>query len=303
MTDPVAAPPAADPATPPVAGDPPATPPPPAADPATPPSPVAAKDWRDGLAGEELEIAKRYASPQDMAKAHVVLRKNNSSMIRVPGKDAKPEDVASFKKALGAPEKAEDYKFPAPEGREETDSEKALGAKIATVLHSHHVPLAAAGELHGVVKEAALAIEAENERLAVEGRATSEAALRKEWGADFEGNVQLSARAAHAFGGEEFKQFLNTTMVNGVKLGDHPQFLKVFGKVGRRMGEGDFIGAVGADAIKGLDDELAAKTAEMHVALGKGDRARAQALNTELLQLRAKRHGSSPIVGAQGRAV
>lgn len=264
---------------------------------------AAAKDWRDGLTGEELETAKRLASPHDAVKSVIEGRKLIGSMIRIPGKDAKPEDIAKFKKALGAPEKAEDYKFPAPEGREETDSEKALASKIGEVLHKHNVPLTAAGELHGVVKEAAQAIEAENERLAVEGRATSEAALRKEWGADFEGNVQLSARAAHAFGGDGFKQFLNSTMVNGVKLGDHPEFMRVFGKVGRRMGEGDFIGAVGADQVKGLDSEIAAKTAEMHTAHQKGDRAATQALNKELLELQAKRHGSAPIVGSQGRAV
>jgi len=45
-------------------------------------------------------------------------------------------------------------------------------------------------------------------------------------------------------------------MVNGQKLGDHPVMVRMLGNIGRRMGEGEFIGAVGADQRSSLQTEL-----------------------------------------------
>jgi hypothetical protein len=42
-------------------------------------------------------------------------RAKNEGMLKLPGADAKPEDIAAFHKALGVPERPEDYGLKAPE--------------------------------------------------------------------------------------------------------------------------------------------------------------------------------------------
>lgn len=257
-----------------------------------------AANWRDGLDGELRTFADRLESPHDAVKSAFNLRKEISTRIKLPGKDAKPEDVSAYRKAVGAPEKADDY-FQAADG--ESDTDKAVQAKVAEVLHKHHVPAAAAGELKAVVAELGQSIQAENDRVAIEARQNAHASLKKEWGADFEGNVELAARAAREFGGDEFLDFVSSTHINGQKLGDHPNFIKVFGKIGRRMGEGGFIGAVGTAERESVGQELDRLDREFYTAQARNDRPAMARLDKERLALREKLYGVEPIVGAGGR--
>jgi hypothetical protein len=247
------APAAQAPATPP-AGDAPATPPvtPPAGD-----APVT--DWRSSITDpDHLEFAKRIASPADAVKVALDLRKANSAMIKVPGKDATAEDRAKFNKAIGVPETVEGYKFDI--GREPTDADKAIQGNLAKIALDNGIPANAMTALSKAVSELAGAQKAEENRVAVAAREANEASLRKEWGADYERNKTLATRAVQAFGEvkshPEVIEFFEKTMVNGQKLGDHPIMVRMLGNIGNRMGEGDFIGAVGADQRGSLQTEL-----------------------------------------------
>jgi hypothetical protein len=79
-------------------------------------------DWREKLAQhmsagdkavykKELARLQRIADPAGVYGMYRELEGKFTSggLIKVPGKDAKPEDVAAFHKALGVPEKPEDY--------------------------------------------------------------------------------------------------------------------------------------------------------------------------------------------------
>src|SRR5262245_18771338 len=51
--------------------------------------------WADGLADEgRKDYAKRFKSNEDLLDATLNMRKDLSTRIKVPGKDAAPEDVA-----------------------------------------------------------------------------------------------------------------------------------------------------------------------------------------------------------------
>lgn len=202
----------------------------------------AAPDWRTGLDGEAKEFATRFSSIKDMAQAGVELRKANGSMVRVPGKDAKAEDVAKFRKAIGVPESADGYK---PDiGRDLTDADKAAFTPIAKAALESGVPAEAFTKFSKAVAEMAKAQEAEANRVALAKREEAAASLKKDWGADYDANFELAKRALRTFAGNDADALLETT-VNGQKLGDNPILIKAFGAVGRRMGEGEFIGAVG----------------------------------------------------------
>lgn len=262
-------------------------------------------DWRVGMDGDLKEFADRFTSPVDMAKAALDLRKANSSMIRVPGKDAKPEQVAAFRKAIGAGDSEAAYEaaFSKPaDDAELSDTDKAVRGKVAQVLLKHNAPVALAGELETVVSEVAEGLEAERERVAVKAREDAQAALKKEWGADYESNAALAVRAAQTFGGQDFIDFVNQTVVNGQKLGDHPLFIKAFGQIGRRMGEGAFIGAVGQEQRASIGEKLTELDDAFYAAQRSGDRAKMASLDKQRLALREQLYGAEPIVGAAGRS-
>lgn len=212
-------------------------------------------DWRAGLEGEHKEFASRLATPADAVKVALDFRKQNSSMIRVPGVDAKPEDIARFHKAIGVPEKPEDYEFDL--GRDLTDADKPVMESVAKVMHANGVPKNAVKAVTKAVADLAQAQVAEQNRVAVQARDAAQTALRKEWGADYDGNLTLAQRALKVFGGADAEALLNT-VVNGAKLGDHPTLVKVFGTIGRRMGEGEFIGAVSAGERQSVQERIQA---------------------------------------------
>lgn len=75
---------------------------------------VMAKHYSAGdekLYKKELKRLERIANPEGLYGSFRELesRFSEGGLVKVPGKDAKPEDIAAFHKALGVPEKPEEY--------------------------------------------------------------------------------------------------------------------------------------------------------------------------------------------------
>jgi hypothetical protein len=76
--------------------------------------------------------AKGFKTVDDLAKSyreaeHAI---RNGGKFNVPGDDAKPEEVAAYHKAIGVPEKAEDYTITLPEGVKEDELDlEVLGSQ------------------------------------------------------------------------------------------------------------------------------------------------------------------------------
>jgi hypothetical protein len=257
--------------------------------PAPAPDPVAAADWRSGLEGEHKEFAARLASPADAVKVALDLRKANSSMIRVPGEGASDEDRAKFHKAIGVPDAPDGYKFEL--GREATEQDKAVHGEVAKAFHKAGVPAAAASEAVKAVVAMAEAQMAEANRVAEAKRAEAETSLRKEWGGDFDRNLQVAMRAVETFGDPALKSVLDT-VVNGAKLGDHPALVKAFASIGLRMGEGEFIGAVGVTEKQTLQDELSRIMTENPPGT---EKYRQSGVQRRISEINAALYGAGPI--------
>lgn len=303
-TPPAGDPPAA-PVTPPVAGAP-AAPPagdPPAA-PVTPPAgdPPAAADWRAGITDPDAkEFASRLTTPADAVKVALDFRKANSAMIKVPGKDATPEDRAKFNKAIGVPETVEGYKFDI--GREPTDADKAIQGNLAKIAFDNGIPANAMTALSKAVSELATAQRDEQNRVAIAGREAADASLRKEMGSEYEAHKALGIRAVQAFGDvkahPEVLEFFEHKTVDGIKVGDHPVMRRIMGNVGRRMGEGEFIGAVGSDQRQSLQGELATIMKDNPPG---SDGYKSRAIQSRVTAIHEALAGSTPVVGARGRS-
>jgi hypothetical protein len=67
------------------------------------------RDWLAAKGVKDLDGLTKIARDTERA-----LRENGR--IKVPGEDAKPEDIAAFKAAIGVPDKVDGYEIKAPEG-------------------------------------------------------------------------------------------------------------------------------------------------------------------------------------------
>lgn len=249
-------------------------------------------DWRAGIEDKELrDLAGRYTTPADLAKAVKDMRSELSQRIKVPGKKASEEEVAAYRKAIGVPEDASKYEFTLPEGKEATEADQAFQGKMAEVFHQAAISADQAKVLNEAWNEMTAAAEAEAARQQEAAREAAKKALDKEWGPDAKANGELAVRAFKNFGGTD--DFLGLELKDGSLLGDHPEVMKVFAKVGRRMGEGQFIGAVGAEEKTTVQSQIDA----IYDEIGSGKRTYDNKTNKELQDLFAKLHGGEAAAG------
>src|SRR3546814_2085387 len=99
---------------------------------------------------------------------------------------------------------------------------------------------------------------AQQEKAAAERRAEAETSLRREWGGDHERNLTFAQRAVRSFGDDTFVDFLESQEVEGVKLGDHPAFVRAFAAIGRAMGEDQPLTGAGERGGGSLQARIAA---------------------------------------------
>lgn len=202
-----------------LAGDPAAAPaaaPAPAADPAA--APAAAAPGADPAASE--------------AKA------DDTPALKIPGKDAKPEDWAAFYKAIGAPESADAYELPVPEG-EDTGFAKTAAEwfKDAGLLPQQAQALAGKwNEFVAAQKQAVATAESERIKALDSRNKAEESSLKNEWGADHEANMELARRAVRQF----IPQAKAADVITAIedKLG-YAETMKLMHAIGRGLGEHD----------------------------------------------------------------
>ena len=140
----------------------------------------------------------------DLAKSYVETKKLVGTKLEMPNEKSTPEQLASWRKTVGAPDKPEGYLGDAktlrpdtlPESAWSSESEKAF----LDVAHKHSLPPAAVRDiiaLHAadVGKHLQGVGEAQNAALAAE-----EVKLRTEWGAQFGDNLSAAKRMAQTIG-------------------------------------------------------------------------------------------------------
>lgn len=259
------------------------------------------QDWRAAIEDEKLrEFAGKFASAADLTKAAFEFRQKLSKGVQPPGEGSSDEEKAAFRKALGVPDDKTGYQFEMPEGVEATEADKAFQDRMAAIMHETGVPASQAKALNKAWNDIAAEATAEAERVATSAREASQATLRKEWGADYDANFNLAGRVVKSHASPNFINLLETTVVNGQKLGDHPDLVRMFGNLGRRMDESGFIGAASADERSSIQEQIN----EIMRANPPGtEKYRDPGVQKRIRDLSEKLHGNGAIVGAAGRSV
>lgn len=219
------------------------------ATPVTPAEPAAAVDWvkereaRINALPEDVrenarKVLSKYASRDaaDLALAAAAskiteLGEKAKGLVKVPGKDAKAEEVSAFDRAWGVPETADKFEFKRAEGFEPTELDKVFDGKAKDVLKSKHFnqeQVDAVVELDNMRQQMV-----HDEMLKrVEQSATKAAdTLRVAWGVN-EYQPQVAAIQRYVTDvvmpmmSNKETSFLDRRFADGTCLGEDPDFLK-----------------------------------------------------------------------------
>lgn len=153
------APPQDAPATPVLGGAAPAAPTAPIGTPPTDPAAAAVKPWHQEIWSEDGKFADGWQDklPEDFADDRALLgrfgdlksitkalkdnmaaaRAKTEGFVKLPGADATPEEIAAYHRAVGVPERPQDYSLKAPEKLPDGVTwDEAMAGKFAGVAHA-----------------------------------------------------------------------------------------------------------------------------------------------------------------------
>ena len=262
-----------------------------------------AADWRAPITDADArKLAESSTDLNHFAKRTLEMRQKLSVAIIPPGKDAKPEDVAEYRKKTGVPDSPDAYVFEDPKDYVPTEIDKALRGVMAKAFHDNNVPGETAKLLSNayrdMVRGQVEALKAADEKFASD----SDAALKREWGPDYPANKEHARRAAVDILGADYKAASEIEDKTGRFVLDNPVFMKMLAKIGRESGEGGLSGVVTEGertTLQGQIDDVRKEIAEYQA---KGDNKRANDLYVREQSLIARLNGAKPVVGSQGRA-
>jgi hypothetical protein len=160
------------------------------------------EDWADrlpdGLKGNPS--LKTISTLPDLAKAFVETKGLVGKKLEMPGEGATPEQISTWRKTVGAPDKPEGYRGDAKTLRPDSLPEDAWSMdaenKFLAIAHKHHLPPAAVKEIMGFYGGSLVDTmkqgQAEQDAMVV----SETGKLRETWGKDFDGNLADAARMA-----------------------------------------------------------------------------------------------------------
>jgi hypothetical protein len=161
--------------------------------------------FTSGLSGRLSDDLKPYAglvkkfegvSIQDVIRSHGELEKKLGQRVQPPGPEAKEEEIAAWRKLVGAPEKADGYEIKRPDDIPEAIWSDELANGFKQLAHKHHLPPSVAADMvnwwNGQQK-AALSNLQQQAEAEVHAMTTE---LQKEWGERFQANILGAQRVA-----------------------------------------------------------------------------------------------------------
>ena len=197
-------------------------------------APATDGNWYDSLPQDmrEDQNITKFESVEVLAKSWQHAQKMiGADKIPMPQSE---DDWNNVYGKLGRPDEASLYKIEAPEGfevnQEAQDSFKEFCHKLG--LNQNQTQLAATFDMERQMAGATASTEASKAALT-----EAQNSLKGEWGEAHEQNVNIAARAASEFMGEDGAKFFDEAMIDGVPAGEHPGLLKMFHSVAKGMME------------------------------------------------------------------
>lgn len=191
-------------------------------------------NWRQLIAGDDkaqLAQLERLGSPAEVWKAYRELQAKVSAgeLKAAPqplAKDAKPEEVAAWRKQNGIPEKPEEYKIELANGMVVGEADKPLVDNFVKYAHGQNLPPAVVNQTLNWYYQMQDALVAQRLEADEGFHTDSTVALKQEWGPDFKGNINAVTSVLNMFPEDFRAQVEHARTPDGQKLGDTPAFNK-----------------------------------------------------------------------------
>lgn len=220
-------------------------------------------DWREKWAGQDdkkLNHLKRFASPEAAFDALVAAQnkiRSGEYKAALP-KDAKPEEVAQWRKDNGIPETPEGYELKFDNGLVIGDEDKGRVQSFLGVAHkSNYTP--------DQVK-AAVAWSYEHEQKLTEERLAKDesekeaciSAMSQEWGHEYQQNKAAVANLMSMFPDDVRDLIIGGRLADGTGLFNHPQVWRGFAALARELNPaGTTVPGGSGSQAQSVDDEIA----------------------------------------------
>lgn len=202
-------------------------------------------DWRESLP-PELKAEKTFEKfkgetlipmPVTLAKSYIEAEKTasralNAKGVLVPDINAPPEAWDAYYKALGRPDKPEDYALQKPQLPEGMTYDEKKATAFTQAAHKAGLTKKQMEAMHQTWNELSAAEFEAHTQAHQEFLNKATVAMKKEWGPDFESNLAKADAAISRIFGQEFHGFLKTT-----GLCNHPELIKGMFKASQAIGE------------------------------------------------------------------
>lgn len=212
----------------------------PVTDTAAPPPPapetvaaVSAADWKAALPDDVKSDPglQKYTSIEALAKGYLNVQKMiGSEKVPVPKTE---DDWARWYDAAGRPKEPTGYEFKEVQLPEGMNYNTELEGAFKTVAHQAGLNVQQAQALRDWFASQQGEAFTSDSRAAIEARNAAELSLKRELGNAYDGYVNAAKAALSEYTSPEFVAFLDQS-----GLGNHPELVKAFGRIGREtLGE------------------------------------------------------------------
>lgn len=217
-----------------------------------PPAGAPVSDWRTGLP-EDLRSEKVFESikGKDWNEAGPVLAKSYVNAQRLVGADkiAKPsanwtpDQWNEFYSATGRPPKPEDYEIKVPDGMTVPAEELTAWRKELFDLGLSKAQVAKLTDKFYASEGARMKATQDSAQAQIQ---TWENEIKAEFGDKFDENVNFARFAIKEFGNQNLMKLLDSS-----GFGSHPEVVKFFATVGRKLADSGTIGGANSSANAG----------------------------------------------------
>lgn len=238
------------------------------------------EDWRERVANhiaagddktyqKELRRLQRLATPEGVYASYRELEswRDRGGFIRKPGKDAKPEELRDFRKALGVPEAVDGYfeDLQLLDGAVLGDADRQAAEDFAQVMHQLGASKEQfAGAMNWYFQQQQALAERQAE-LDESFRRQAEEVLREEYGPNMKRYVNsLESVFAYAPGGSDvsnpnslYYRLVHGRMADGEIIGNDPDMLRFLVALAQEVNPAATVTSVEDGSIKGVQDRIA----------------------------------------------
>lgn len=201
-------------------------------------------DWTAAFPADLKDVVQKngFTDPASVVKAYAhALPLIGADKIPLP-KDGVWDEHARTK--LGIPSEPTGYKYERPKlpdgvAWDENFEKTAVAAMHKAGYTPSQVQAAInlyAAQVGGSHAQSAEAAAAAQQAVAAK-TAEYQSTLKKEWGQAYEERVATAGRAVQHLGGQGLVDVMNMPMADGTLLGDNPEVMRAFSKIGAQLGE------------------------------------------------------------------